>query len=107
MPCPVCDAALVCASCRNHLEDAIPSAVSSDEPLVNEDGSPIFDDGANDDEDTVSIAIGYDGDTGMVIVNFAKPTNWLALSPENAEDLANAILENTAESRKEMKAKMD
>lgn len=99
MQCPVCDAALVCASCRNQVVDDIPDAVSSDQPLVDEHGDPVFDEGTDDDDDTVSMAIGYDDDTGMVIINFAKTTNWLALSPENAEDLANMILNNAKEAR--------
>ncbi len=106
MPCPVCDAALVCAACRNPLEDESPAAVSSDEPLLDNDGNPVFDEGTDDDEDTLSVAVGYDEDTGIVIINFAKPTNWLGLSPDNAEDLANTILENAAESRKTLQAKM-
>ena len=99
MQCPTCDAALVCASCRNAVEDTLPDALSSEEPLLDEDGNLAFEAEDEDDEDAVSVAIGHDADTGMVIINFAKTTNWLALSPENAEDMANLILDNAKAGR--------
>lgn len=105
MLCPTCDANLVCASCRNPLVDPTPTAISSEEPLLDEDGNDVFDEDDEDDDDdedegdAVSLAVGFDEDTGLVILNFGKPTAWLALSPENAEDMANLILENAKASR--------
>lgn len=107
MQCPTCDADLVCLKCRNPVADPIPDAISSNDVLLDENGDTAFDDDDEDDEDAVSVAIGYDEDTGMVIVNFAKETTWLALSPDNAADLANAILDNAADAKKIILAKAD
>lgn len=104
MQCPTCDAILACASCRNPVEDPTPTAISSAEPLLDADGNTPFDDDDDEDEEgdgeeSVSLAIGYDEDTGLIILNFGTPTSWLALSPENAEDVAKLILENIKEAR--------
>ena len=100
MQCPICEAALACAKCRNLIEDPTPDAVSSNEPLRDEDGNLAFEEEDDDTEDgSVSVAIGYDADTGLVIINFAKETAWLALSPDNAIDLATMIIENAKEAR--------
>ena len=102
MLCPTCEAELACAKCRNFVTDPVPDAVSSTTPLRDMDGNLAFEQEEDDDDDdeSVAVAIGYDEDTGLVIINFAKETSWLALSPDNTEDLANVMLANAKEARK-------
>jgi len=76
--------------------------MSSEEPLTDEDGNSLFDDDDDDDDDegdVLSVAVGFDDETGLVIVNFAKSTGWLGMPVEAAEDFANLILENAKASR--------
>jgi hypothetical protein len=79
------------------VDSPIPEAFSSNTTLVDQDGNEAFDD--DDDEDGVSVAIGFDEDTGMVVINFAEETTWMALSPDNAIDLANAILDSAKDAK--------
>lgn len=56
--------------------------------------SPEYPDGKlnKDDEGELAIKIGVSAKHQQVIVDFSKPTNWIAMPPQNAVDLAMAII---------------
>lgn len=52
---------------------------------------------SDDDEGQLRMAIGTDKINGLVRLEFGKPVTWAALPPQEAIDLANAILRHAAE----------